>query len=100
MIKILRTLAQGDGGSSPPCRYKDTTMSTPEHASHAELGERLIAIKKRAIEREKLLKEVYPKFVDTHAQAATKEEYGALWSLDVLYWVQDYCDGFIDDDEE
>lgn len=72
----------------------------PEYALPVELRERLIAIKKRAAEQEKLLKEVYPKFVDTHAQPATGKEHGALWALDVLYWVQDYCDGFIDEDDK
>ncbi len=79
---------------------KPKSNRNPEDASYAELRERLIAIKKRAAEREKRFKEEYPKFVDTHEQPTTEREYGAFWALDELYWIQDYCDGLIDEDDE
>ncbi len=70
----------------------------PEHAPYTELRERLVAIQERAIKQEKFLKEEHPKFTCPHAQPTTEREYGAFWSLDILYWIQDYCAGFIDDD--
>lgn len=76
------------------------TTRKPEDASYVELRERLVAINEKATEQEKRLIKEYPKFADTHAQPTTEREYGAFWSLDVLYWVRDYCDGFIDTDEE
>lgn len=62
--------------------------------------QRLKKVKKRADEEVADLLSRFPKFRDTHEQPTTEREYGAFWSLDILYWVQDYCEGFIDEYEE
>ncbi len=59
----------------------------------------LEAIRKRVDVAVKNLLKRFPKFIDTHAQPNSNEEFGALWSLDILYWIQDYCESLIDEED-
>jgi hypothetical protein len=61
---------------------------------------RLLAIYERAELETKDLLERFPKFRDIHQQPCSEREYGAFWSLDILYWISDYCEGLIDEDDE